>query len=165
MAYTGVGSIAAGSITLEDMFYRTEYGFFVNGFTREGEDAAHRLPNPVAEPGWVPFLGDPQIFIPCIRNPEKLQINARSLFDVQQLASARELPTLVTHQDTGRMREPEIKSDLIARFPQMKILFDKWGSLGLSSFDLNTVGIAIGHACQRKMVGSDASVPLETFLM
>jgi hypothetical protein len=164
MAYTGVGSIAAGSITLEDMFYRSEYGFFTNGFTREGTDAAHRLPNPIAEPGWVPFLADSDIFIPCVRNSEKLQINARSLSGVQELAHAKNIPTLVTHQDTGRMQEPEIKADLITRFPAMEKLFDKWDSLGLCRFDLTTVGIAIGHACQRKVVGSAASTPLEAFL-
>jgi hypothetical protein len=106
MQYTGVGWLAAGSVTLESTFYNSEYGFFTNGFVPEGTDAAHGLPNPIAEPGWVPFLADPDIFIPCVRNSEKLQINARSLSDVQQLAHAKNIPTLVTHQDTGRMQEP-----------------------------------------------------------
>lgn len=62
------------------------------------------------------------------------------------------------------MKEPEIKADLITRFPSMKKLFDKWDGVGLSRFELTAVGIAIGHACQRKVVGSAASSPLEVFL-
>ena len=165
MQYTGVGSISLGHITLEMAFYNSAYGFFMNGFTLEGRDASHSLPNPVAAATWVPFLADPDIFIPCIRDSEKLQINARSLSDVQELADAKNIPTLVTHRDTGRMQEPEIKADLITRFPSVEKLFDKWDSLGLSRFELTAVGIAIGHACQRKVVGSAASAPLEAFLM
>jgi hypothetical protein len=63
------------------------------------------------------------------------------------------------------MQAPEIKADLIERLPPMGILFDKWGESGISSlasFGLTAVGIAIGHACQRKVVGE--MTPLEVFL-
>lgn len=92
MQYTRVGSISLSQITLEMTFHNSAYGFFVSGFTREGAIAAERLPNPVAHVDWMPFLDDSDIFMPCIRNSEKLQIKARSLSDVQELADEKNIP-------------------------------------------------------------------------
>jgi hypothetical protein len=68
-------------------------GFFSNGFTREV------APNP-----WVPFLDDPEIFMPCLRDPQKLQIRAQSSHEVQELANAKGIPTLVSHAKPGACR-------------------------------------------------------------
>jgi hypothetical protein len=153
MQYAGVGSISLGSTILSENFYIQAYGYFVKGFKRE--EAA--MP-------WTPFLGDPEIFIPCIRDCCKLQINARSLSEVEELAAANHVPTLVTHRDLGRMYAQEIRDDLISRMPSLEALFDAWedNNIGLSQFDLTAVGIAIAHASQRKVVGDNA--PLEVFL-
>jgi hypothetical protein len=154
MQYTGVGSLSVASITLEGAFYNQAYGYFMNGFTRDQAAAP-----------WQPFLEDSEIFIPCLRNVEKLQIKARSYAEVQELADSKGIPTLMTHVDLGRMYEPEIKADLIAHIPTLAKLFDSWGvwgASGLANFDLTAVGIAIGHAYQRSAVGE--TTPLEVFL-
>lgn len=152
MQYTGVGSIGYAGVTLEAAFYEQAYGYFMNGFTRENAAAT-----------WTPFLNDPEVFIPCLRDPQKLQIKARSLSELRELASVKSIPTLQTHAATGRMQDSEIRADLIAHAPSLEMLFDKWGSIGLSSFQLTGVGIAIGHACQRKIVPESA--PLDVFLI
>jgi hypothetical protein len=156
MEYTGVGSVINFAITpLASAYQNQAYGFFSNGFTR---DAA---PDP-----WSPFLDDPEVFMPCLRDSQKLQIRARSMAEVQELAKAKSIPTLVTHASTGSMQDPEVRADMIAHVPSLEILFDKWGEAGSSSsasFQLTAVGIAIGHACQRKVVGDAA--PLDAFLV
>lgn len=152
MQYTGVGSISLGSTKLEQAFYNSAFGYFANGFTPE-----------VAAAPWTPFLDDPEVFMTCLRDPQKLQIKARSLSEVNELAEVKNISTLVTHAATGRMQEADIKADLITHIPPLENLFDKWESVRLSHFELTAVGIAIGHACQRKVVGDKTQ--LDRFLM
>jgi hypothetical protein len=154
MQYTGVGSLSITSQGLEVAFASQACGYFSHGFTED-----------VAAATWLPHLSDSDIFIPCIRDSAKTQINARSQSEIEQLAEKKDFPTLLTHASTGRMQEPEIKADLLGNLPSLAKLFDNWDRTGLSRFMLNAVGIAIGHACQRKVVGSAATTPLEVFLM
>jgi hypothetical protein len=155
MDYTGVGSVITLSETpLAMAFQELASGFFSTGFSRE--DA----PEP-----WIPFLDDPEVFMPCLRDPQKLQIRARSMVEMRELAEARNIPTLITSAG-ARMNINEIRTDMVAHVPSLETLFDKWGSSGipsLATFNLTSVGIAIGHACQRKVVGS--MTPLESFLL
>lgn len=148
--YTGVGAIGLPSIALEDAFYESAFGYFANGFTKEA------APSP-----WGEFLDDPEVFMPCLRDSGRLQIRARSLSEVAELGHAKGIPTLVTHAATGRMQPNEIKGDLISRVPSLAKLFDNWGP-GLSQFELTAVGIAIAHACQRRVVSGSTS--LDVFL-
>jgi hypothetical protein len=156
MEYTGVGSVITfASVILANVYGEQACGFFSNGFTREA------APEP-----WTPFLDDPEVFVPCLRDPKKLQIRARSMTEVLELSKTKGIPTLVTNAKTGRMQQPEIKDDMIAHLPSLEALFERWGDSGtseLASFGLTAVGIAIGHACQRKIVGE--MTPLEHFLV
>jgi hypothetical protein len=156
MEYTGVGSVAAFQpVRLGEAYYEQAYGYFSKGFTRE-----------TASEPWKPFLDDPDIFMPCLRDPQKLQIKARSMTEVRDLAKAKNIPELATYASTGRMQDPEIAADIIAHVPSLEMLFEKWqpeSGTGLSTFQLTAVGIAIGHACQRKVVGDAA--PLDVFLL
>jgi hypothetical protein len=102
----------------------------------------------------------------CLRGPSKLQIKARSIAEVDELAKAKSIPALVTHASTGRMQPPEIRADMVARIPALATLFDKWGKAGspnLSTFLLTAVGLAIGHSCQRQVVG--VAAPLDGYLL
>ncbi len=158
MQYTGVGSISIASITLDMAFYESAFGYFSNGFLRGVEG----LPLAVTPSPWVAHIDDPEIFMPCLRDPSKLQLRARSTGDVAELARKNSLPDLVTYQATGRMQPDEIRDDLISHVPPLAKLFDNWDSSGLSHFELTAVGIAIAHACQRRLTNSSA--PLDTFL-
>jgi hypothetical protein len=151
MQYTGVGAVSLGSVLLEMSFYDSAFGYFANGFARE-----------VAALPWQDHLDDPEIFMPCLRDSSKLQIRARSTSEVAELAEKKNLPTLVTHAATGRMQPNEIRDDLISHVPSLAKLFNNWDSLGLSHFELTAVGIAIAHACQRRLVSDSA--PLDVFL-
>ena len=153
MQYAGVGLLNTAGTSLEWTFSVQECGYFSHGFTED-----------VAASPWLPHLSDSDIFIPCIRNPAKKQINARSQSEIEDLAEKKHLPTLVPHAATGRMQEPEIKADLLTKFPSLAKLFDAWERTSLARFQLNAVGIALGHACQRKVVGAASTTPLEVFL-
>jgi hypothetical protein len=88
------------------------------------------------------------------------------MIEVQELSKAKSIPALVSHATTGRMLHHDIKADMITHVPALEILFDKWGEVGtsaLATFQLTAVGIAIGHACQRKIVTDMA--PLDVFLL
>jgi hypothetical protein len=60
------------------------------------------------------------------------------------------------------MQPNEIRDDLLSHIPSLAELFNKWDSVGLSDFQLTAVGIAIGHAFQRRIVSE--STPLDVFL-
>jgi hypothetical protein len=152
MESTGVGGTSIGSITIEAALYENAYGYFSKGFS----------PDQAPEP-WVNFLDDPGIFMPCLRDPQKLQIKARSLTEVREVAAEKDLPTLVTHATVGRMSEQEIRTDITDNIPRLKIIFDKWdGPANISHFNINSVGIAIGHAVLCQITDDD--IPLDLFL-
>jgi hypothetical protein len=114
---------------------------------------------------WISrFLDDSDVFIPCLRDPAKVQINVRAMAAVNALASSKNIPAqiLMEFANKGMMTMPEIQADLTSKVPVITELFDKWDSSCLANFQLATIGIAIGHACQRQVVTDGA--PLETFL-
>jgi hypothetical protein len=109
------------------------------------------------------------VIIPCIRGSEKLQVNAISFDDITRMQTAKGMEFSATHAGSldsahlyGQMADREIREDLIAKVPVMAQIFDNWDSAGLGSFDLTTVGRAIGHAYWRRVTG--ASVPLDMWL-
>jgi hypothetical protein len=61
MEYTGVGSVINfAGIMLSDVYAGQACGYFSNGFTKE-----------TAPDTWIPFLDDPEVFMPCLRDPQK----------------------------------------------------------------------------------------------
>jgi hypothetical protein len=63
------------------------------------------------------------------------------------------------------MQPAEIQADMIAHVPALEALFEKWSDssgVGATNFQPNAVGIAIGHACQRKAVNDMSS--LDSFM-
>jgi hypothetical protein len=74
----GVGTFSGSTLRLEQALSRTFYCFFTDGFTPDQlpKRARRDVDNP---------LDDPPVFIPCLRNKEKLQVNAISIDDVGEL--------------------------------------------------------------------------------
>jgi hypothetical protein len=151
MEYTGVGSVVHfQSVKIEDAFYRSCYGYFSNGFSREE-----------APDSWRSFLDDAEVFMPCLRDPQKLQIRARSIGEVQKLADTKSIPTLAELAKVGRMSDQEIRVDIIVHAPSLEILFNKWQGqhgAGLDTFHPTTVGMAIGDAYLRGVIGETGSL-------
>jgi hypothetical protein len=152
MQSMGVGARSLGSVTIEAAMVENAFGYFCSGFTREDAPEA-----------WARFIGDRKVFIPCLRDQNKLQINARAMIDVRELSDKAEVPTLVPHAAIGRMKDPEIRADIMNNIPGTESLFKIWDEpVNMGHFELTSVGVAIGHACNRQMTGN--STPLDVFL-
>jgi hypothetical protein len=152
---TGAGAISAFSWQIGPVFTASASGFFTNGFTEDQIDDDLRQ-----------LLSDRDIFIPCIRDPMKWQVNVTSQQDAGPIASAKNIGPgrLENLAGLGWMPAPEIQADVISRIPETKRLFDCWSdpASSLEHFELTSVGKAIGHAYWRQATG--ASAPLDIWL-
>lgn len=152
------GPLPSTSPELEKIFWHNSCGFFTTGFTLdEIPEEARSLDD------------DRSVIVPCIRNSEKLQVNAVSFDDIKNLQTANEVKFSATSAgslDTahlyGQMVDVEIRKDLIANLPIMALLFENWDNAALGSFDLTAIGTAIGHAYWRRVTG--APTPLDPWL-
>lgn len=152
---TGAGSISAFSWQIGPVFTASASGFFTNGFTEDQMDDDLRQ-----------LLSDRDIFIPCIRDPMKWQVNVTSQEDAGTIASAKSIGPgrLENLAGLGWMTAPEIQADVISRIPEAKKLFDYWSdpNSALEHLELTSVGKAIGHAYWRQATGDAA--PLDIWL-
>lgn len=152
---TGAGSLSAFSWQIGPIFTATASGFFTNGFTEDQMDDDLRH-----------FLSDRDVFIPCLRDKVKWQVNVTSQQDAGAIASGKGIGPgrLENLAGLGWMTAPEIQADVISRIPETKRLFDYWGdsNSALEHFELTTVGKAIGHAYWRQVTG--VAAPLDIWL-
>jgi hypothetical protein len=152
---TAAGSISAFSFMVGEVFTASASGFFTKGFTGDQIDDDLRQ-----------FLGDQDIFIPCIRDPMKWQVKVTSQADAGLIATARDIASgrLENVAGLGWMTPPEIEADVISRVPEMKNVFDLWSKndFPLQHLELTSVGKAIGHAYWRQAAGDSA--PLDIWL-
>lgn len=109
MESMGVGKQHVAAVSAESSMYDNAYGFFMRGFTRKQAASA-----------WRQYLDDPNIFMTCLRDHQKLQIKARSLAELHKIAASKDATALITNSATGRMSEAEIKEDLTDKIPAPK---------------------------------------------
>jgi hypothetical protein len=150
----GIGSLSQFSLELEDAFWERFCGYLTKGFTPD------QIPEQARQ-----HIEDRSIFIPCLRNAETLQVNARSIADIQELQAQKGIQVPPGHAgplgsacEYGRMTKPEIRQDIVSQLPFMAQLFDHWNGSGLGNFELTALGIAIGHAYWRRVTGEPTSL-------
>lgn len=152
---TAAGSLSAFSSMAGQVFTFSASGFFTNGFTEDQIDDDLRQ-----------LLGDRDIFIHCMRDPMKWQVNVTSQADAERIATAKGIAPgrLENVAGLGWMTPPEIEADVISRIPEMKNFFDLWSNndFPLQHLELTSVGKAIGHAYWRQATGD--STPLDIWL-
>lgn len=152
----GAGWVSAFTLELGAAFSETARGFFTTGFT------ADQVPEELRQ-----YLSDSDIFVPCLRDPEKLQVNSPTRQGVVDLAAAKGVDqgALERLSTVGLMPTPDIRSDLISRLPFIDAIFDRWNKPDslLQHFELTSVGMAIGHAYWRQVSGN-TNVPLDIWL-
>lgn len=154
LQYTGCGSIGIGSIALEKIIGGTYQGLFLKGF--EQSEIKSRA---------IACGLDGRIFIPCINNTDKLQIKA-----INKDTLGKYLTTLsIPHDDTtkmallfdvNKMSKVEVRQKCVSIRPYMSEVFDVWNASAMKNFSLTSVGISIGHANLKKIIGefSDLSI-------
>lgn len=155
LQYTGCGSISMGSVSLETLF-RIHYG----GLFNHGFEVKRLL-----ELGITTSSNDNIMFMPCLNNPEKLQIRA---LETDYLKTFLEIKNTSIDQiqkfeqlfQENMFNDEEIRSKIITSSPFMGSIFKSWSTTKLQNFDLTSVGIAIGHANNKRITGEFSNLSI-----
>jgi hypothetical protein len=154
LEFSGCGSVGIGSGGLEDIFGITYQGLFLKGFV-EKEVTDRNI-----------SIGlDSRFFMQCLNDPSKLQIRATNQelliknFE-QHNITPDDCKQMTLLFDMNKMSGVEIKNKCIQIRPYMADLFEIWSESAMSQFDLTSVGIAIGHANIKRLVGEFADLSI-----
>lgn len=148
LEFCGCGSVQLAGRTLEDILGVRFLGLFSKGFD-EAEISKRVL-----------SIGtDPRFFIPCINDPKKFQVRALNEIQLnsyldQHSISPDEKAKIVELFLLNKMNENEINEKVIGVRPYMTEIFSKWRNSSLQNFTLTSVGIAIGHANIKRLIGN-----------
>ena len=154
LEYSGCGSIGLGVVVLEQVLKSHYQGLFLKGF-----DAAVVAQNEIA-------IGlDNRVFIPCLNDPTKLQVKAtnKDVLNIllDSLSIGQEDRAKITSLfEQGLMSNEEVKTKCVSIRPYMEQIFSTWASSSMQNFNLTSVGIAIGHANVKRLVGEFANLSI-----
>jgi len=104
------------------------------------------------------------LIIPSLQDPSKLQFAALS-FEVLKVKASDTGLSESELQNTWNMFEGTIVDvvEMIERqAPEIRMLVDVWANTPLKNFKLTSLGLAIGHANARRVIGFDA--PLDIWI-
>jgi len=154
LAFSGCGSISMGSSNLETILGTTYQGLFLKGF--EADEIKKRE---------ISTGMDQRFFIPCLNDQKKIQVRANSAELLskhmeQENIKQEDRDKITALFNLNKMNENEIKEKCIEIRPYMKEVFDVWSESSLKNFRLTSVGIAIGHANIKRLVGEFADLSI-----
>jgi hypothetical protein len=154
LEFSGSGAIGLAEINLESILGRTYQGLFLKGF--EEKEITDR---------GISIGLDQRFFMPCLNDPSKLQvrtINKESLDKALEECAVLAEDRVQIHAlfDLEKMNDSEIKDKCIEIRPYMSNLFEIWSESPMKSFTLTSVGIAIGHANIKRLVGEFANLSI-----
>lgn len=154
LEFSGCGSIGFGGNSLEGILGTLYQGQFLKGFDQS------EITNRAISVGL-----DSRFFIPCLNDISKLQVNANSKENLgkhldAQGVSPEDRAKILELFDLGKMSEPEIKEKLITIRPYMAGVFETWTNSAMQTFTLTSVGMAIGHANIKRLIGEFASLSI-----
>jgi hypothetical protein len=154
LEFSGCGSIGIAGNSLEGILGTTYQGQFLKGFDQsEIESRA------------ISVGLDDRFFMRCLNDPKKLQVKANSKENLEKILdtsgiSPDDRAKILQLFDFEKMSEPEIKEKLIAIRPYMTDVLEIWTSSSMQTFTLTSVGIAIGHANIKRLIGEFASLSI-----
>lgn len=154
LEFSGCGSVGLSSMVLEDVLSKTYRGQFLKGFDEKE----------VIDRG-VSIGLDHRFFIPCFNDPSKIQVRANSeellkkAFD-EQAIMPEDRTKITALFNMNKMNHDEIRKKCIEIKPYMAGLFEKWSGSAMKNFTLTSVGIAIGHANIKRLVGEFADLSI-----
>jgi hypothetical protein len=154
LEFSGCGTIGLGSIDLEHILGITYQGHFLKGF--DEREVTGR---------GVSIGLDPHFFVECLNDKSKLQVRAVSKEVLEKALEARAIATddreKISHLfNISTMDETEIRGTCIEMRPYMSALFETWSGSAMKNFTLTSVGIAIGHANIKRLVGEFANLSI-----
>ena len=154
LEFSGCGSIRLAGNSLEGILGTLYQGQFLKGFDQ-----------PEVESRSISVGLDSRFFIPCLNDDSKLQVKANSKEILEKHLDAQRVPKedrvkILQLFELGKMSEPEIKEKLIAIRPYMADVFEIWTNSPMRAFTLTSVGMAIGHANIKRLIGEFASLAI-----
>lgn len=152
LEFAGCGATQITDVTLEDVLFHTYGGLFMAGFD-SSELCKVELPASICD----------ELFMPCISNPEKIQIKMKNSDVLTEFLTAKGIAEPAISQikqlyESNKLSSEKIKEQCIALRPFMAELFDVWNSSNMKSFTLTSVGLAIGHANVKRQAGKFAEL-------
>lgn len=157
LQFTGCGHRALGSLALEEIWQRQYTGFFKIGFDENRLLLANLQPSTR-----LAVIGQ------SMHDALKFQVKELTIASLEaRLKMLGNVP--VDEQERvkalfneGTMDHAKIKEVILAAAPFLADLLDSWRISGLGGFELTSVGMAIGHANIKRVIGEFA--PLSIWL-
>ena len=154
LEYTGCGNIDVMESSLEGIFGLRFQGYFLKGFDEKE----------ISNSG-VSIGSDSRFFMPCLNDSSKVQVSA---INMESLEMAFDLLAIIPDDrgkiselfNVGKMNNEEIKNKCIEIRPYLSGLFETWSQSPMKHFTLTSVGIAIGHANIKRLVGEFANLSI-----
>lgn len=152
LEFSGCGAISMSEFSLEAIFSQNYQGHFLKGFDQS------EIANRAISVGF-----DPRFFIPCLNDPAKLQVGANNKKDLERRLDANGVSVedrshILSLFELGKMSHIEIREKLISLRPYMTDAFEVWNGSPMKTFTLTSVGMAIGHANIKRLIGEFASL-------
>lgn len=149
LEFTGCGTVGAFQFIPEQNLAKSCQGLFVKGFD----------PQEIGSRG-IPMEHVRGLFMPCVNDPTKLQVKALNQEVLEALLaslsiSAEESLKVQELFDANKMSHEEIRAKCVKLRPYMDNVFDTWSDSSMKSFTLTSVGIAIGHANIKRIIGQE----------
>lgn len=154
LEFTGCGNIGLGTLALERAIGTTYQGLFLKGFDKSEID------NQKISIGILP-----ELFLPCLNDPAKLQVNAvnhealQRVFDKCSI-NDEDKQKIKSLFDQPKMSEEELRLKCISIRPYMENVFKVWSDSPMKNFTFTSVGIAIAHANVKRMAGEFADLKI-----
>ncbi len=152
LQFTSCGSISIGSQSIEKIIGTNYQGLFMKGFE----------PDEVQKSNLELKSG---LFINCLNDNSKIQVKALNehLFNnlIESKGFTAEQEKLLQELfNKNKMSDKEIREKCIQTRDYMSNVFDVWEDSHMKNFTLTSVGIAIGHANIKRLIGefSDLSI-------
>lgn len=154
LQFCGCGSVELGSVSLEKLLRDTYPGLFQRGLETQQVDQTGLSYQPRSD-----------LFIACLNDATKVQVKALNSNTLNDLLVSK----AVSKDDSEHIRqlfkqqllsEPDVRSKCIEIRPYMSEVFETWSASPMKQFTLTSVGIAIGHANIKKLVGEFADLSI-----
>jgi len=154
LEFSSCGSIGLGSNNLERIFSITYQGQFMKGF--EEKEITERN---------ISVGLDTRFFVECLNDPSKIQVQANSKELLEESFDRHNITPddrnkIMALFNTNKMNDTEIKDKCIEIRPYMANIFEVWAESAMTNFTLTSVGIAIGHANIKRLVGEFANLSI-----
>lgn len=154
LEYAGCGTVQIGKVDLSQIWEISYLGLFFKGFGLD-EIEKDRLSQETLS----------KFVMPCLNDTSKYQVNAISQENLNKKLVAESVPENEANYirelfGKNKMSPDEMKAKIVEIRPYMADFYDIWENSSMKSFQLTSVGIAIGHANLRKSLGNFADLSI-----